>query len=283
MPNDEHAIDTAFYDQSYGKVLCEEKVISRTLSGTHSFTYKKIVKRMRSLASALESLGIEKGDRVGTFAWNHHRHLEAYFAVPSMGAVLHTINIRLSEEHLIYIINHAADKILLIDPDLLPLIERIQDRLQTVEAFVVMTDEAFLPESKLTSLYSYEALVQDADPTYEFREDLDENDPAGLCYTSATTGKPKGVLYTHRGIYLHSMALGMANTVGLSEADIAMPVVPMFHVNAWGYLCSSLAWCASSAARTFAYTANISVSNRRKPSVNNGRSSYNLARFIKST
>ena len=216
------------------KYYAKKKVISRTLSGTHSFTYKKIVKRMRSLASALESLGIEKGDRVGTFAWNHHRHLEAYFAVPSMGAVLHTINIRLSEEHLIYIINHAADKILLIDPDLLPLIERIQDKLQTVEAFVVMTDEASLPESKLKSFYSYEQLVQVADPAYEFREDLDENDPAGLCYTSATTGKPKGVMYTHRGIYLHSMALGMTNTVGLSEADIAMPVVPMFHVNAWG-------------------------------------------------
>lgn len=216
------------------KYYAKKKVISRTLSGTHSFTYKEIVKRMRSLASALESLGIEKGDRVGTFAWNHHRHLEAYFAVPSMGAVLHTINIRLSEEHLVYIINHAEDKILLIDPDLLPLIERIQDKLQTVEAFIVMTDEASLIESKLKPFYSYEQLVQDANPTYEFREDLDEDDPAGLCYTSATTGKPKGVLYTHRGIYLHSMALGMANTVGLSEADIAMPVVPMFHVNAWG-------------------------------------------------
>lgn len=226
------------------KYFPKKEVVSRTLSGTHTFTYKESVTRMRLLSSALEKLGIKKGDRVGTFAWNHHRHLEAYFAVPSMGAVLHTINIRLSEEHILYIINHAEDKVLLIDVDLLPLIEKIHDQIETVQAFVVMTDEATLPESKIQPLYSYEELLKDADKNYKFADDLNENDPAGLCYTSGTTGKPKGVVYTHRGIYLHSMSLGMTNTVGLSETDVSMPVVPMFHVNAWG-MPFAAAWLGS--------------------------------------
>ncbi|WP_180316664.1 long-chain fatty acid--CoA ligase [Shouchella shacheensis] len=216
------------------RYLPKKEVVSRTLAGTRTFTYQEIVRRTRALASALENLGVEKGDRIGTFAWNHHRHLEAYFAVPSMGAVLHTINIRLSEEHIAYIINHAEDKVLLIDEDLLPLIEKVKDQLKTVEAFVVMTDEDRLPESTLEPLYSYETLLEKADETYQFASDIDENDPAGICYTSGTTGKPKGVVYSHRGIYLHSMAMGLADAGGLSESDVVMSVVPMFHANAWG-------------------------------------------------
>ncbi|MFC4024028.1 long-chain fatty acid--CoA ligase [Oceanobacillus longus] len=212
----------------------KKEVISRTHSGVQKFTYSEIVGRMKRLGSALESLGVNKGDRVGTFAWNHHRHLEAYFAIPSVGAVLHTINIRLSKEHLIYIINHAEDKVLFIDEDLLPLIESIKDDLETVQAFVVMTDNETLPQSSLSPLYSYEELLKNAESSYEFTTEIDENDPAGLCYTSGTTGKPKGVLYTHRGIYLHSMALAFKDTVGLSESDVILPVVPMFHANAWG-------------------------------------------------
>lgn len=212
----------------------KKEIISRTHAGVQTFTYKEIISRMKKLATVLTNLGIEKGDRVGTLAWNHHRHLEAYFAVPNIGAVLHTINIRLPEAHLLYIINHAEDKVLLIDEDLLPIIEKIQDRLETVEAFIIMSDKETLPAANLEKIYSYEALVNQVEETDIFAQDIQETDIAGLCYTSGTTGKPKGVVYTHRGIFLHSMALGMADTVGLSEADIAMPVVPMFHVNAWG-------------------------------------------------
>ncbi|HLR52807.1 MAG TPA: long-chain fatty acid--CoA ligase, partial [Candidatus Avamphibacillus sp.] len=202
--------------------------------GIHKLTYKEIGERTRALSSALEKLGVKKGDRVGTLAWNHHRHLEAYFAIPSMGAVLHTINIRLPEEHLIHIINHAEDKVLLIDPDLLPLVEKIVDKIDSVKAFIVMGEDYSIPKSTLDPLYSYEQLVAEGDQTYEYTVELDENDPVGMCYTSATTGKPKGVVYSHRGIVLHSMSFSMVDTAALSESDVAMPVVPMFHVNAWG-------------------------------------------------
>lgn len=216
------------------KYFPKKEIISRTQKEIRTFTYGEFVSRTRSLASILDRLGVARGDKVGTIAWNHHRHLEAYFAIPSIGAVLHTINLRLSKEHLIHIINHAEDKVLLIDVDLLPLIEQIKDDINTVEAFIVMTDDDTLPESALDPIYSYEELLAGGDETFPFRDDILENDPAGLCYTSATTGKPKGVIYSHRGLYLHSMALSLADTAGLSEQDIAMPVVPMFHVNAWG-------------------------------------------------
>ncbi|WP_084221690.1 long-chain fatty acid--CoA ligase [Mesobacillus subterraneus] len=216
------------------KFFPKKLVVSRTLSGIHRFTYKEIGERTRRLASALEKLGIEKGDRVGTFAWNHHRHLEAYFAAPGMGAVLHTINIRLSPEHVSYIINHAEDKVLLIDEDLVPLIERNKDQFKTVEAYIIMTDKDELPETTLEPVYSYEKLLRESSPKFEFVKNIDENDPAGMCYTSATTGNPKGVVYSHRGIVLHSFAFGLADTAALSETDVVLPVVPMFHANAWG-------------------------------------------------
>src|SRR5699024_176001 len=133
-----------------------------------------------------------------------------------------------------YIINHAEDKVLLVDSDLLPMFEKMKGQLKTVEAIIVMTDEDVLPESGLTPLYSYETLIAEADETYAFSGDTAEEDPAGLCYTSGTTGKPKGVLYSHRGLVLHSIALSLADTAAVSESDVCMPVVPMFHVNAWG-------------------------------------------------
>lgn len=216
------------------KFFAKKEVISQTHDKLHRLTYAEIGGRTRRLMSALDNLGIQKGDRVGTLAWNHHRHLEIYFAAPGMGAVLHTINIRLAPEHIIYIINHAEDKILFIDEDVLPLIEAVQDKLQTVEAFVVMTDKAELPESSLSPLYSYEELLHAGNPEYEFDKTIDENEPAGMCYTSATTGKPKGVVYSHRGIVLHSYALGLADSAAISECDVSMAVVPQFHVNAWG-------------------------------------------------
>lgn len=215
-------------------VFPQKEIVSRTLSGVFRYTYADYGRRVRRLSSALQSLGIKPGERVGTFAWNHHRHLEAYFAVPSMGAVLHTINIRLSPEHLAYIINHAEDQVVLVDEDLIPILEKIQDQLPTVKAYVIMTDKAELPAMELTPAYSYEQLLAAGVPGFQYPAALDENSPMGMCYTSATTGNPKGVVYSHRGIYLHSMALGLADTFGLSENDAAMPVVPMFHANAWG-------------------------------------------------
>ncbi|KUP07932.1 fatty-acid--CoA ligase [Bacillus coahuilensis p1.1.43] len=209
-----------------------KKVISRTSSGVHTFTYKEIVQRTRRLASALSCLGVEEGTKVGTLAWNHHRHLEAYFAIPCIGAVLHTINFRLSPQHIAYIVNHARDEVLLIDKDLLPLVEAIKDQIPHVKAFIILSEEEV--ETELKPSYSYEKFIEQGDPAFQFTKELDENAPAGMCYTSATTGNPKGVMYSHRGIVLHSYALGLADTTALSEKDVAMPVVPMFHVNAWG-------------------------------------------------
>ena len=214
--------------------FAKKEVVSRTAGGIQTFTYKEMAERTRRLASSLQRLGIKRGEKVWTFAWNHHRHLEAYFAIPCSGAVLHTINIRLSSQHITYIINHAEDKILLIDEELVPLIEQCRDELSNVKAFIIMSDHKEPPTTTLSPAYNYESLLEEADPNYQYPDDLDENDPAGMCYTSATTGNPKGVIYSHRAIVLHSLALGLADSVGVSEKDIALPIVPMFHVNAWG-------------------------------------------------
>ncbi|HEY8346812.1 MAG TPA: long-chain fatty acid--CoA ligase [Symbiobacteriaceae bacterium] len=207
-----------------------QEIVSRTLGGMHRYTYADYYRRVHQLAHALRSLGIGRGDRVGTFAWNTHRHLEAYFAVPSMGAVLHTVNVRLPEEHIVYTINHAEDRVLLVDADVLPTILAVRDRLKTVQTIVVMGGE---PPAE-PGLLDYETLLAAQPDHYPWPADLDEWEPAGLCYTSATTGVPKGVLYSHRAIWLHSMMLGLADTTALSQRDTVMPVVPMFHANAWG-------------------------------------------------
>ena len=212
----------------------KKEVISRTHSRVQRLTYKEIGERTRRLAGALIDLGVQRGGRVGTLAWNHHRHLEAYFAAPGIGAINHTINIRLSKEHISYIINHAEDDVLLFDEDLLPVVSEIAHELTSVKAFIMMTDEQSLPEVSFSPLYSYEDLLKKGNPKTPFAKDIDENETAGMCYTSATTGNPKGVEYSHRGLVLHSFALGLADTVGVSERDVIMPVVPMFHVNAWG-------------------------------------------------
>ncbi len=216
------------------KLFPKKEIVSRTPSGIHRYTYADYGRRARRLSSALQSLGVKSGDRVATFAWNNHRHLEAYFAVPCMGAVLHTVNIRLSPEHISYIINHAGDKVVLVDEDLVPLLENVKDQLDTVTAYIVMSDKEELPPTSLSPVYSYEDLLQQGDPGFAYPENLDENSPMGMCYTSATTGNPKGVVYSHRGIFLHSLCIGLTDTLGLSERDSCLPVVPMFHANAWG-------------------------------------------------
>lgn len=217
------------------KYYGHKKIISRTSSTmTHRITYRDFAQRTRKLASALEGLGMKRGTKVGTFAWNHHRHLEAYFAIPCAGAIIHMLNIRLSLEHLRYIINHAEDEIILVDEELAPLLASIQHQLTTVKTFVVMGDHVDIAATKLQNAQSYEELLAAADSSYEFPTDLDENMNAGMCYTSATTGFPKGVFYTHRGIVLHSLSLGLVESFGLNERDIALSVVPMFHASAWG-------------------------------------------------
>lgn len=213
----------------------EKLIISRTGENmVHRIPYKEFAVRTRKLAAALTKIGMNRGTKVGSFAWNHHRHLELYFGVPGAGAILHMINIRLSPEHIAYVINHAEDEILLVDHDLFPLIEKLAPMLKSVKHFVIMKDGTDLPETTLENVYSYEELLAAEDGSFEFPEDLDENTPAGMCYTSATTGNPKGVVYTHRGLVLHSYALGMNDAMGLSERDIALSIVPMFHANAWG-------------------------------------------------
>ena len=213
----------------------DKLIISRTGENTiHRIPYRDFAKRSRKLADALTKLGMTHGTKVGSFAWNHHRHLEAYFGVPCTGAILHMINIRLSPEHIAYVINHAEDEILLVDDNLFPHLQQLAPMLKTVKHWVIMGDSKEIPETTLENVHSYEALLEAASDDYVFPEDLDENTPAGMCYTSATTGNPKGVVYTHRGLVLHSYALGLSDAMGLRESDIAMPVVPMFHVNAWG-------------------------------------------------
>ncbi|MBD7985418.1 long-chain fatty acid--CoA ligase [Sporosarcina sp. Sa2YVA2] len=213
----------------------DKLIISRTGEDTiHRITYREFAKRTRKLSDALTKLGMKHGTKVGTFGWNHHRHLEAYFGVPSTGAILHMVNIRLSPEHIAYVINHAEDEIMLVDDNLFPHFQKLAPLLKTVKHFIVMGDSREVPEIALENVHSYEALLDSASDDFEYPEDLDENTPAGMCYTSATTGNPKGVVYTHRGIVLHSYALGLADAMGLRENDVIMPVVPMFHVNAWG-------------------------------------------------
>ncbi|HMB34010.1 MAG TPA: AMP-binding protein, partial [Methylomirabilota bacterium] len=198
--------------------------------GLQRYTYADYADRVARLSAALARLGLQKGDRVGTFAWNSHRHMEVYFAAPLMGMVLHTVNIRLSPQDLTYIINHAGDKILIVDASLWHLLEPIRKDLKTVTNVIVMKDT---PSGEIPAgAMDYEALLADAKPV-ETWPTLNETDAAGMCYTSGTTGHPKGVLYTHRGIYLHCFGSSTVDVLGICERDVILHIVPMFHANAW--------------------------------------------------
>ncbi len=199
-------------------------------------TYAALGERIDRLCNALESLGVEQGDRVATFAWNTQQHLEVYYAAPCMGAVLHTLNIRLFPEQLTYVANHAEDKVVFVDDSLVPLLERVAEALETVEHYVLIGDG---DGGSLPNVIRYEELLADQAPGYDYPE-LDDRMAAGLCYTSGTTGNPKGVLYSHRSNVLHSVGECMADTMGICSEDRVLPVVPMFHANAWGlpYSCA---------------------------------------------
>jgi acyl-CoA synthetase (AMP-forming)/AMP-acid ligase II len=212
----------------------DQQVVSRRVEGDiHRYTYRDLAARSRRLANALAALGVQPGARVATLAWNGYRHLELYYAVSGSGAVLHTLNPRLHPDQAIYIANHAEDQVLFFDLSFLPLVEAIAARSQTIKAFVAMTDRAQMPASRLEGLLCYEDLLEAQDDRYDWPR-LDENTAASLCYTSGTTGNPKGVLYSHRSTLLHTYASALPDVLNVSAREVILPVVPMFHVNAWG-------------------------------------------------
>jgi fatty-acyl-CoA synthase len=214
----------------------DSEVVTFEGDGSRRASFGEVASRMARLAHGLQDLGIEAGDRVGTFGWNTQEHLEAYFAVPCMGAVLHTLNIRLFPEQLTYVVNHAEDRIVLVDDNLVPLLAKVAGDLKTVERFVVIGDgdASVLREVRPdTEILRYSDLLAGGDDQFDW-PDLDERSAAAMCYTSGTTGNPKGVVYSHRSNVLHSMAACMTGAMGVTESDRILPIVPMFHANAWG-------------------------------------------------
>ena len=211
------------------------EIFSLDYSGEHRYNYAGLYERTCRLANALSDLGIKRGDIVGTFAWNTHRHLELYFALPSMGSIIHTLNIYLFKEQLVYILNHAEDKILFVDEDLIPAIEALKDEIPKVKAYVILTDKSSLPETTLTPVYHYEELLAKGAPDYKFPEDIDEREACFLVYSSGTTGMPKGYFYSHRSLYLYSLTICFADAAALKAEDSVLMIVPMFHAAAWAF------------------------------------------------
>jgi fatty-acyl-CoA synthase len=215
------------------RLFADKSIVTATKAGRERTTYGAWAERTRRLATALDELGVSGDGRVGTFGWNTARHLELYFAAPCSGRVLHTLNIRLFPEQIVYIANHAEDEVVFVDRSLLPLFWPLVDDLTTVRHVVVMDDggDEEIPDDDRIRLH--DELLDAAEPSADFVVE-DENQAAAMCYTSGTTGNPKGVVYSHRSMTLHAMATMLADTMGLSERDVVLPVVPMFHANAWG-------------------------------------------------
>ena len=209
-----------------------EIISVRTEGDIHRQTYPQTLRRVYQLANALQGLGVQLGDRVATLAWNGYRHFELYYAISGQGAVCHTINPRLSAEQLIYIVNHAEDKLIFVDTTFVPILQAVRSELPADLRFVIMTDRAHMPENTLDAL-CYEELLVDQPESFDWPE-FDENTAAGLCYTSGTTGNPKGALYSNRSTVLHAMMVGLIMSQSIPEEARVLPVVPLFHVNAWG-------------------------------------------------
>jgi acyl-CoA synthetase (AMP-forming)/AMP-acid ligase II len=214
------------------RVYADSECITWTGDGSRSATYAQVADDADRLAAALTNLGVQAGDRVGTFCWNTSEHLSAYFAIPAMGAVLHTLNIRLFAEQLAYVINHAEDKVIVLDDSLVPVLAKVAAELKTVEHFIVIGDGDASALGSVNVLRWHELLAAEQ-PGYTY-PDFDERQAAAMCYTSGTTGNPKGVAYSHRSAFLHSLVATTPNGLGLSERDRVLTIVPMFHANAWG-------------------------------------------------
>ncbi|MBV9172126.1 MAG: long-chain fatty acid--CoA ligase [Chloroflexi bacterium] len=216
------------------RLFGRKDVVTRRASGVHRYTYADLVRRAYRLAGALRQLGVKRGDRVATLAWNNYRHLELYYAVPLMGAVLHTLNMRLFSDQLEYIIHDADDRFIFVDASLIPVLDKLAGKLDRVRNIVVMRDEAEeVPGHHLGSLLDYEQLLVGQPERFDWPE-VDERAAAAMCYTSGTTGNPKGVVYTHRSQLLHAMGVLQVNNMGIGESDVVLAAVPMFHANCWG-------------------------------------------------
>ncbi len=214
-----------------GRIFPTSEIVSRLADKSlHRTTYRDVHRRAKALALGLQSLGLRRGDRVGTLMWNHYAHLEAYFGIPMAGGVLHTLNLRLAPADIAYIINHARDRFVIVDDVLLPLLAKVRGDVDLAKVIVVGIGGEPVP----TGDVAYEDLLAAAKGTLAPLA-ADENDPVAMCYTSGTTGRPKGVVYSHRAVVLHSLATAMADGAAVSHRDTVMPVVPMFHVNAWGF------------------------------------------------
>ena len=210
------------------------EIVSRSIEGPIvRTTYAEIRRRALKLAQRLEMDGHREGDRIATLAWNTGRHLETWFGIMGMGGVYHTLNPRLFPEQIAWIMNHAEDRALLVDLTFLPIVEKIAAKVPTLRRVIVLTDAAHMPKTSLANAVAYEEWLAEADGDFRWR-DLDENSAAGMCYTSGTTGDPKGVLYSHRSNVLHAMMAALPDSMGISSRDVVLPVVPMFHANAWG-------------------------------------------------
>jgi fatty-acyl-CoA synthase len=210
------------------------EIVSRSVEGPiHRYTYRDAFARTGKLAHALTALGLRHGDRIATLAWNGYRHLELYYAIPGIGAICHTMNPRLFPDQIAYIVNHAADRVIFTEITFVPLLEKLAPMLPKVEAFVVMTDRAHMPATTLPKALCYEELLEGQPDTYPWPQ-FDERTASGLCYTSGTTGNPKGVLYSHRSTVLHALSTSQRDSSAPNVGEAILPIVPMFHVNAWG-------------------------------------------------
>jgi fatty-acyl-CoA synthase len=215
------------------RLFAKKEIVTRREEGLHRYSYSDLAGRVAQLANLLRRLGVKPGDRVATLAWNNYRHLELYYAVPCTGAVLHTLNLRLFPDQLEFTIKDAGDSVVFVDKTLLPLLNRVAGRIPSVRQIVVLNDGGPLPEHQLGELLDYETLMAAEKPEFNWPA-IEEGAAAAMCYTSGTTGNPKGVVYSHRSQFLHAMCVLQKDGIGMSENDVLLPVVPMFHANSWG-------------------------------------------------
>ncbi|WP_254824824.1 long-chain-fatty-acid--CoA ligase [Haloglomus halophilum] len=251
---DEYPLNTTRFIEAAARNVPDREIVSGTGEDQFRYTYGEAYERMQRLANALEELGVEAGDRVGVLAWNDHRHYECYFGIPGTGAVFLQLNLRLHSDQLQYVLNHSEPRFLVVDESLLEVAEGVAHEVSSIEGFVVMTDnELDEVETDLEPTYSYEDILTEAEPEYDWPY-IDETSAYSACYTTGTTGRPKGVYYSHRSIYLHTMQL--ANSIGISHEDSVAQITPMFHGQGWG-----LAYAATYAGAKLAFPGRYRAEN----------------------